>query len=202
MRDKGTIGDGDDKEVVNLAMELLLADRLKFIGEVLEKDSPQGVEVAEDGGAVAAPSRRRWAVPLLLFGLAASIAVAVGVRVPWASSEEDGAAKLDQGGIVACSRLVVEGTVAGVEDVGGGSVRVRLDVDRYLKPASGSAESAFLVSEEDGAAYRTGERVLVSVSRFADEAPLLFTGAEVDPTLEWMEAEINRPDGPSCPGRG
>ncbi|MFG3287906.1 hypothetical protein ACGF3G_03720 [Streptomyces sp. NPDC048179] len=210
-------GEWRDRDV-----EAVLADRLRFIGALLEEDpepsavpgpggppaavvgpdGPSAVAPEPGGPPVAEPGRRRTrAVLFSLLGLAAAVAVLIGVWAPW-SSGGGGEAKLDQSGIVACSKLVAVGTVAGVESAGGGRVRVGLDVERYLKPATGSSRTEFLVPEEEGAAYRAGDRVLVSVSRFAGESPLLFTGTEIEPTWEWMAAEYNRPNAPACPGRG
>ncbi|AZQ35063.1 hypothetical protein EJ357_17485 [Streptomyces cyaneochromogenes] len=179
-------------------VEALMSEKLKFIGGVLEED-----ERSADAPRPAAPSGGRGRKVLLAaVGLAAAAALFVTVWAPWSSDDDAGEAKLTQGGIVACSRLIVEGTVSGVESAGDGKVQIRLKVERHLKPATGPREAEFLVPEEDGAAYDSGARVLVSVSRFDDEVPMLFTGADIAPTREWMQAEANSPDTPSCPGRG
>jgi hypothetical protein len=138
-----------------------------------------------------------------VLGLTAAV-VAAAVTAVWApwSAGEDGEAKLDQSGVVACAKLIVEGTVTGTVPAGPGEVGVRLDVERYVKPGKGPSEVRFEVPRADGAAYRTGTRVLVSVSRFDNEVPLLFTGSEIASAEEWMTAEANRSDAPACPGRG
>ncbi|MGW2208106.1 hypothetical protein [Streptomyces sp. NPDC001781] len=193
--------------------EELVADRLKFIGALMEEDTdrtegalrPAAVGRAQEPGVggVPAPVRRSRLRLVTVLGLAAAVA-AVALTAVWApwSSGEDAEAKPDQSGIVACAKLIVEGTVAGTESAGPGGTTVRLHVDRYVKPGKGPAEVRFTVPRQDGAAYRVGTQVLVSVSRFADEVPLLFTGDEIRSAEEWMAAEAERPDAPDCPGRG
>ncbi|MEW1774859.1 hypothetical protein [Streptomyces sp. NPDC086777] len=152
-----------------------------------------------------APARRRRHRKVLAgsLGLAAAVAAAAVLTAVWApwSADSDSDAKPDQSGLVACAKLIVEGTVAGTDSAGGGKVAVRLDVERYVKPGKGPGEVRFEVPREDATAYRTGARVLVGVSRFDDEVPLLFTGSEIAPAEEWMAAEAGRPDAPACPGR-
>lgn len=177
-------------------MEALMGEKLKFIGGLMEEDEQP---------AVAAPpatrgNRVRNAL-LASLGLAAAAALLLTLWAPW-SSPEEAEAKPDQSGIVACSKLIVTGTVSGTEAAGDEKVRIRLNVEKYLKPSTGPGKSEFLVPEQDGAAYKTGARVLVSVSRFDGEVPLLFTGREIEPTWEWMEAEVGNPDTPACSGRG
>lgn len=192
--------------------EDLMADRLKFIGALLEEDAettaraeePVAVNTGLPREPVAAGARRRFGRARAgVVGLAAVVAgvVFVALWAPW-SPDEEAESKPDQSGIVACAKLVVAGTVAGTDPAGPGKVGVRLDVERYVKPGKGPDEVRFVVPRADGTAYRTGSRVLVSVSRFDDEVPLLFTGSEIAPTEEWMTAEANRADAPACPGRG
>ncbi|MFF1451588.1 hypothetical protein ACFVYF_26135 [Streptomyces sp. NPDC058274] len=195
--------------------EDLVADRLKFIGALLEDDAETTAADAPATGAAGLPpepggqplptaARRRRRALAAVLGLAAAVGgvvVLAAVWAPWSPGEE-AAEKPDQSGIVACAKLIVEGTVAGTDSAGPGKVGVRLDVERYVKPGKGPGEVRFVVPREDGAAYRTGSRVLVSVSRFDDEVPLLFTGSEIASAEEWMTAEANRTDGPACPGRG
>ncbi|MEW2807325.1 hypothetical protein AB0929_09440 [Streptomyces massasporeus] len=191
--------------------EDLVADRLRFIGVLLEEDTETTAR-AEEPATVTGPPRepvavgaRRWSGRMTagVLGLAAVVTgvVFAALWAPW-SPDEEAESKPDQSGIVACAKLVVEGTVAGTDLAGPGEVGVRLDVERYVKPSKGPDEVRFVVPRADGAAYQTGSRVLVAVSRFDDEVPLLFTGSDISPTEEWMTAEANRADAPACPGRG
>ncbi|SOD86257.1 hypothetical protein [Streptomyces sp. Ag109_G2-15] len=211
----GSWGDRDTEDLV--------AERLKFIGALLEEDTEvvgdtegaaeaakseapaaavDGPSPGPGGRPVAARVRRSRTALVAVLGLAAVVAgvVLTAVWAPW-SADSDAEAKPDQSGIVSCAKLIVEGTVAGTDAAGGGKVGVRLDVQRYVKPGKGPDEVRFEVPREDAAAYRTGARVLVSVSRFGDEVPLLFTGSEIAPAEEWMAAEVDKPDAPACPGR-
>ncbi|MEV7201709.1 hypothetical protein [Streptomyces griseoluteus] len=194
--------------------EDLVADRLKFIGALMEEDTGRTAGTPSPAPAagrarepreetVPATRRRSRRMLVAAIGLAAAVAAATftAVWAPWSAGEE-AEAKPDQSGIVACAKLIVAGTVAGTDSAGPGEVGVRLDVERYVKPGKGPGEVRFVVPREDGAAYRAGTRVLVSVSRFADEVPLLFTGDEIRTAEEWMTAEAGRPDAPECPGRG
>ncbi|MFF5366567.1 hypothetical protein [Streptomyces sp. NPDC013187] len=192
--------------------EDLVADRLKFIGVLLEEDAETTARAEESATADTGPPREAGAVGARrrsgrmtagVLGLAAVVTgvVSAALWAPW-SPDEEAESKPDQSGIVACAKLVVEGTVAGTDVAGPGKVGVRLDVERYVKPGKGPDEVRFVVPRADGAAYQTGSRVLVAVSRFDDEVPLLFTGSDIAPTEEWMTAEANRADAPACPGRG
>ncbi|MDO0927695.1 hypothetical protein QQY24_20625 [Streptomyces sp. TG1A-8] len=68
--------------------------------------------------------------------------------------------------VLACSRLVVEGTVAGVEPRRGtGRVRIVLTVRRSYVPAHGPARVALLLDGGAGPVPRTGRHVLVGVGR-------------------------------------
>ncbi|MFE2556872.1 hypothetical protein OG361_15055 [Streptomyces sp. NBC_00090] len=188
----------DDQET-----EALLEEQLKLIGGFLEEDE----QPAEEQGVVRpfdAVARRRRVRALLLTGTGLAASAALLLTLLWAPWDPAPAetARLSESGIVACSELIVEGTVSSVRSDELGRLRVRLRVDRYLKPESGPEESEFLVSREDSRAYKMGERVLVSVSRFENEEPLLFVGEEIEPTWEWMRAESVKAVRPACPGRG
>lgn len=66
---------------------------------------------------------------------------------------------------LACSRLVVEGTVARVERRGDSSRRITLTVTHAYRPASGPAEVGFLVGPDARPAPRVGQHVLVRIAR-------------------------------------
>ncbi|MEU9580454.1 hypothetical protein [Streptomyces chilikensis] len=147
--------------------------------------------------------RRTRTALAALCGASAVVAAVPAWWRPWLPQEE-AEAKLDRAGIVACSGLIVKGTVDAVGPAGAGMVRVRLEGARRLEPGGGSGEgsggtASFLVPEGDAGAYAPGGRVLVAALRSGEGAPLLFTGAEIEPAWDWMEAEARDPAAPSCP---
>ncbi|MEU0333334.1 hypothetical protein [Streptomyces sp. NPDC006193] len=79
--------------------------------------------------------------------------------------------------VLACSRLVVEGTVARVRrERGSPSSRVTLTVLRSYKPAHGPAEVGFLLDGDAEPAPRVGQHVLVRVARGEETAGLWAVG--------------------------
>ncbi|PKW07846.1 hypothetical protein SAMN05428944_5072 [Streptomyces sp. 1222.5] len=78
---------------------------------------------------------------------------------------------------LACSRLVVEGTVVKVQRRQGSSwSRVTLTVTRSYRPAHGPAEVGFLLDGTAEPAPRTGQHVLVRVARGEERASLWSVG--------------------------
>ncbi|MFE7900877.1 hypothetical protein ACFU3E_25900 [Streptomyces sp. NPDC057424] len=78
------------------------------------------------------------------------------------TSGED--AKLGHAGYLACARIVVEGTVAGVETLPGtGRDRITLDVARYYKPDKGRKRITFPVETGVEPRLRAGDHVLVGI---------------------------------------
>ncbi|GGY64009.1 hypothetical protein GCM10010300_03940 [Streptomyces olivaceoviridis] len=78
---------------------------------------------------------------------------------------------------LACSRLVVEGTVARVEpDEDAPGSRVTLTVVRSYRPAHGPAEVRFLLGADARPAPRSGQHVLVRVGRGERYASLWAVG--------------------------
>ncbi|WP_217549409.1 hypothetical protein [Streptomyces sp. GbtcB6] len=68
-------------------------------------------------------------------------------------------------GYLACARLVVEGTVTGVQQLAGsGDERVTLRVTRAYKPAKTAEEVEFLFEDGTDARVRTGARLLVGIT--------------------------------------
>lgn len=138
------------------------------------------------------PGRRPPLRTLALRGLAAAAAVSFFAGVGWVitqgggaggssdakSSVADEGAGLDDGGgsadgaaaeagdayFLACSRLVVEGTVTGIEPVPGtGQERITLAVERYYKPDGGEDEIAFPVEEDAEPPLNKGDHVLLGI---------------------------------------
>ncbi|MFE7135963.1 hypothetical protein ACFVIM_34450 [Streptomyces sp. NPDC057638] len=163
--------------------------------------------------ATAPPARRRH---LLRFVLAACAAGAIGLggfaavqrEVSMeAQSVREGGAKLTASGIVACSNVIAEGTVARTERAGA-RTRVVLDVARYLVPEYRAderkpPETAFTVPAAEAASFVIGKRVLVQVPVFPDEPVMEFSGAaEIAGGWEWFSAALpgSRAAGCTHPG--
>ncbi|GGN54974.1 hypothetical protein GCM10011579_014610 [Streptomyces albiflavescens] len=84
------------------------------------------------------------------------------------SGDNKGGAESSQtaAGYIACSRLIVEGTVVDVEPAPGGAQdRITLDVDRYYKPDKGKAQVTFVMDEDVDPRLHKGDHVLVGIPR-------------------------------------
>ncbi|MET7364724.1 hypothetical protein ABZS61_02665 [Streptomyces sp. NPDC005566] len=140
------------------------------------------------------PSRPRWARKGPL-ALAASVVIAAclaGTGILWSVAQpsgEHGDVKLTEEGLMACARVVADGTVSRTERVGG-LVRVVLTVDRYLKPDRGPRETAFFVPGEEEDYFRPGRPMVVIVSRFPGEGVESFIGEDRAAAWQWMSAAL------------
>ncbi|MEU7582463.1 hypothetical protein AB0B50_33320 [Streptomyces sp. NPDC041068] len=93
----------------------------------------------------------------------------------------DGSADADltPEGFVACSRLIVEGTVTAVDAVpGAGRDRITLDVSRYIKPLTGDDTVVFPMDHDVDPRLRTGDRVLITIPRGEAEPDNWATGKD------------------------
>ncbi|MEV7196595.1 hypothetical protein AB0N81_33070 [Streptomyces sp. NPDC093510] len=89
---------------------------------------------------------------------------------PDGKSRQDGGegaeGKLTPEGFVACTRLIVEGTVTTVDAVPGAARdRVTLDVTRYYKPKSGDGTVTFPMDDDANPRLKAGDRVLIAIPR-------------------------------------
>ncbi|MFF9085477.1 hypothetical protein ACF1BE_03450 [Streptomyces sp. NPDC014991] len=102
---------------------------------------------------------------------------------------------------LACSRLVVEGTVTKVRRLPDSMTgRITLTVLRSYKPAHGPAEVGFLLDGGTQPAPRTGEHVLVRVGRGEEEASVWAVGdAEVAAARAWITDALPGSRHTSCP---
>ncbi|MEU3829246.1 hypothetical protein AB0F36_28610 [Streptomyces sp. NPDC029080] len=102
---------------------------------------------------------------------------------------------------LACSRLVVEGTVARVERRKDSSrSRVTLTVSRSYKPAHGPAEVGILLGADARPAPRTGQHVLVAVARGERDAYLWAVGeARVAAGRAWITEALPASRTLPCP---
>ncbi|MFD9498742.1 hypothetical protein [Streptomyces sp. NPDC060035] len=152
------------------------------------------------------PSRPRWARkgPLALAASAVIAACLAGTGILWSvaqPSEEGGSAKLTEEGLMACARVVADGTISRTERAGT-RVRVVLRVDRYLKPDRGPRETSFVVPAGEEDYFRPGTPMVVGISRFPDEGVMSFTGGDRAAAWQWMTAALPASRSMECPGRG
>ncbi|MEU6825642.1 hypothetical protein ABZ921_33940 [Streptomyces atriruber] len=176
-----------------------LRGHLAVLGETLAAPGP----ARETPVPVRAPrpARGRMAVA---FGVAATTAAAALVgglawlmvdagqgagdaggadKASGARSRPEGGANADLSaeGFVACSRLIVEGTVTAVDPVPGGlQDRVTVDVTRYLKPKSGSPTVRFPMDRAVDPRLKKGDRVLITVDKGSAEPANWAVGKDRD----------------------
>ncbi|MET8806743.1 hypothetical protein [Streptomyces sp. NPDC004546] len=102
---------------------------------------------------------------------------------------------------LACSRLVVEGTVARVEPQGQSPwSRITLKVIRSYKPAHGPAEVGFLLGSAAEPAPRTGQHVLVRVGVGQRTASLWAVGdTRVAVNRAWITEALPASRHTACP---
>lgn len=171
------------------------------------------------------PSGSRRALRLALGSLAGASAFALVVGFGWmlthtgasdgnsasAADKRAGAARAEgswDGGRpadpaldLACSRLVVEGTVAGVEPQQPSPwIRITLKVIRSYKPAHGPAEVGFLLDSGAEPAPRTGQHVLVQVGVGQRNASLWAVGdTRVAVNRAWITEALPESRHTACP---
>ncbi|MGW2564138.1 hypothetical protein ACWCXB_33970 [Streptomyces sp. NPDC001514] len=169
-----------------LADVALLRTHLRLIGDTL----------AAQPAPAAAVGRRSKALALCLAAVVAGVVAVAGVGIArqaaMSGGESGGLGKLTPEGIVACARVIAEGTVRAVEPIGtDGEIRVVLEVDRRLKPADGPARLTFTLTfdrDHDDVASPPvpGSRMLVSLSELPDEPVDWYQGADIAPARSWM----------------
>ncbi|MFJ2769467.1 hypothetical protein [Streptomyces sp. NPDC087300] len=92
-----------------------------------------------------------------------------------------GSADVTPEGFVACSRLIVEGTVTAVDPVPGDARdRITVDVRRYLKPGSGPRTITFPMSHDVDPRLREGDDVLITIPENATEPDSWALGEDRD----------------------
>ncbi|QIQ04807.1 hypothetical protein [Streptomyces liangshanensis] len=183
----------------------LVREHLHRIGDGLAgaaAPTPEPAPEPAPAGRRRARFRRR-----VLYGLAASVALALlgtgGAYLAAHHGGGGGQALLTDGGLVACSTAIAEGTIAGVEPAGGRHrFRIVLDVEQSYRPAAGKPR---LVFTEEGAEvpayYRKGARMLVVVSGTPGEPPLTFRAGDPAYDRESAHDGESTHDGTSEPPR-
>lgn len=186
----------------------VLGAQLRLIGDALAAAPEPAVPEppAQEPTAPGFPARRsRWRVLALAASLVGAAALA-GTGIMWSvarpSDGGHGDAKPTHEGIMACARLVVDGTVNRTERVAPG-VRVVLDIERRLKPERGPRQVVFLVPSRDVDHYPSGARMVVRVSRFPGEGVDSYTAAaDRAAAWEWMSAALPGSRDVECSGPG
>ncbi|MFG3366641.1 hypothetical protein ACGF0K_16860 [Streptomyces sp. NPDC048156] len=221
--------DRDDPEsvAVHAAAEAdvaLLGDQLRGIGDALAARAGPGRVPAPRPLVAPRPRRRPFAVA---FGALAAVCAAVMLGgLVWlavdggpgmsesASDKSASDAKGDAGGgaqeggdltpegFVACSRLMVEGTVDRVApEPGGRDDRITLTVTRYYKPASGSGKVMFLMDRDVEPRLKPGDHTLITVPKRTNEPDNWATGKEIKPLRDMIVNALPGSRGLKC-GQG
>ncbi|MEU5581343.1 hypothetical protein AB0887_07535 [Streptomyces huasconensis] len=103
-------------------------------------------------------------------------------------------------GFVACSRLIVEGTVTAVDAVPGAARdRITLKVTRHIKPASGDRTVTFPMSHDVDPRLQKGDRTLITVPKGAAEPDNWATGKEGDELRRMILKALPGSAGIRCP---
>ncbi|MDG4863670.1 hypothetical protein P8605_36560, partial [Streptomyces sp. T-3] len=83
-------------------------------------------------------------------------------------------------GWVACSRLMVEGTVVRVAPVEGKRMdRITLKVQRYYKPESGPADVTFPMDRDVHPRLKVGDRTLITIGKGGEQPVDWATGKDL-----------------------
>ncbi|ANP55084.1 hypothetical protein J2Z21_003436 [Streptomyces griseochromogenes] len=126
---------------------------------------------------------------------------AKGSRDAPAEAYGDGGRPTDPARVLACYRLVVEGTVAEVEpQPAHPRTRIVLRVSRSYKPAHTPAEVSFLLDGGAQPAPRKGQHVLVGVGQGRDNAGLWAVGdSRVAADRAWITEALPESRRATCP---
>lgn len=96
-----------------------------------------------------------------------------------AKADSGDAGSLSAPGYIACSRLIVEGTVTDVVAVPGAEQdRITLDVYHYYKPATGGKKVTFLMDRAVDPRLHRGDEVLIGIQRHASMPDIWTTGEQ------------------------
>ncbi|MEV3855354.1 hypothetical protein AB0J38_13620 [Streptomyces sp. NPDC050095] len=194
----------DDPDAAAVAADVaLLRDQLKGLGDALGT-LPEPVHVPVP---VPAPHRhRRRPLRLALGSLAAAGALALAGGMVWVVAQSgvgaydtgggsdksaadsrqvapgDNGGKRSPEGLVACSRVIAEGTVLRVVPIGDtGEDRVTLRVTRWYKPASGGARTlTFPMDHEVLPRLRPGDQPLITIPNSSPQPDHWALGEERD----------------------
>ncbi|WP_369246623.1 hypothetical protein [Streptomyces sp. R41] len=205
----------------------LLREQLEAIGNALAdrgeetKPVPRGTTRKRTRRPERAPRNRgRRPLALAVGTLAAAAVATMVVGMGWliaqggmgggndtaSSSKADSAdnkggdSSLSTPGYIACSRLIVEGTVTEVEPVPGTAQdRITLDVDRYYKPVKGKDQVTFVMDQDVDPRLHKDDHVLVGIPRNS-ASPDIWTTKEKDIAREraWILKALPQSQGLAC----
>ncbi|MGW6545162.1 hypothetical protein ACWGBH_20235 [Streptomyces massasporeus] len=206
----------------------LLREQLGLIGQALSEPlQTPGSKSGDAARVTSLPVRRKRPEPLAvaLKGLVAAVGAGLVIGMGWlvvqsggmsagddrgASSAADSSAgrpqagedaKLGHDGYLACARIVVEGTVAGVETLPGtGQDRITLDVARYYKPDQGGKRITFPMETGVEPRLRAGDHVLVGIPHGQAEPDMWTTGEkEIARDRAWITEALPASRTIPCP---
>jgi hypothetical protein len=212
----------------------LLREQLGIIGHALAEapGSPAAEAAVPPVRRPSAPSRpsrpRRRLFALALGGLAVAGAATFVSGMAWlltqaggssegaaadksaaqAGSKEEGGLRFGSPRYLVCARLVVEGTVTGLEPVpGAGQTRITLDVTRTYKPEQPGKSAAdgdplvFLVEDGVLKPLHVGDHALVGFPRQGVLPDALFTDErEIATERAWIVRSLPESRTLTCPG--
>ncbi|WP_329299682.1 hypothetical protein OG410_15515 [Streptomyces sp. NBC_00659] len=103
-------------------------------------------------------------------------------------------------GYIACSRLIVEGTVTKVAAVPGTAQdRITLDVFHYYKPARGEKEVTFLMDQAVDPRLHRGDEVLIGIQRHTSTPDIWTTGEQqIARDRSWIVKALPESRGMRC----
>jgi hypothetical protein len=168
-------------------------------------------------------ARPRWRVRLALGALATAGAFGFASVVMWLGAQPgDGAdsgasdksasdakkggaghegADLTPEGFVACSRLMVEGTVDRVTpEPGGKGDRITLTVIRSYKPAPGPGKITFRMDRDIDPHLKRGDRTLITIPKGGNHPDNWATGKEIKPLRDMIVKALPGSRGLKCDG--
>ncbi len=111
-----------------------------------------------------------------------------------------GSGLLSAPGYIACSRLIVEGTVTDVVAVPGAEQdRITLDVYHYYKPATGAKKVTFLMDRAVDPRLHRGDEVLIGIQRHASTPDIWTTGEQqIARDRSWIVKALPESRGMNC----
>ncbi|GAA2336157.1 DUF4131 domain-containing protein [Streptomyces kunmingensis] len=214
---------GDDPDAPAVAADVaLLRDQIRGLGDALAAPrDPEPVPVVR----APAPVRRRRPLRIALGGLVAACAAGLVGGMVWlavsapgtgdSNSVSDKAAAGSDSGAgsgksgyspemhLACSRVLVEGTVVSVTPRADGDVRVVLDVERYYRPERSAKQHPTFAVTLDGSArqdLRPGVYTLVRTPVRAGDRQDWETGPGVGDAREEILGALPGAEGLNCEG--
>ncbi|MFJ6808447.1 hypothetical protein ACIQRK_20875 [Streptomyces anulatus] len=175
-----------------------------------EAPCPDSAEKSGQGAvqrraALSLPARKGGRTVLLSVAAACAVALVVGVVAASGGSsiESDRGQTFPE--LLACSTVIVEGTLKDVRPAGEGHVQVTMSVDRWLKPRNGVVTVTFDLADpavsDPVEAYREGDHVLMLVPSNRDHLATTFPfqGQEIPATRDRVIRTLPGVANAECP---